>query len=584
MITVYYLPASASFTSSATVYLDAPPSPPITVFSDVTLQIVSGAYNVYTGSSVAASYPVNDTVVYYNIEPASISGDDPLPPTQSSFPVAYSFTPSTTTPTNTDTFTIVNPLYSASFSESLAGGGELFSVNENSIVTLTGSGQFYTSAITIINTSTGVTASYVTASNTPISASFSGSSFFDRYSILASTETLAGFNITFSSSANIPVSPTGSLDAWNTYLNTTASLVSSNGNTFSIAGGDISAYTTLNITSSGVTALSTYGMTGLTSYNLYNNKLTSIPSTVTAVQLTSCNLNTNLITGSLSLDNFNNGITYLNVSNNKLSGSIPNPSSSYNLLTYDLHDNYFTGSIDLQGCYNLAYFNASNNRLSGSFNIENTGNITYFSASNNHLVGNIPALSVVSYPIQYFNVSNNKLTGSLDISYATYLKYLDVSNNNLTGGVSSFTNAFLEYFNCSNNQMTASFPLLQTVDLTFTTASFVSYYNISNNNFYGTINYGEFYNAALETFICNDNQLDNYTPVQYSSRLKINNFLAQNNVLASSAVDAILYDLDASPIVSGTVNLSGTGNQSPSATGYTYTASLKSKGWTVYTN
>ena len=142
----------------------------------------------------------------------------------------------------------------------------------------------------------------------------------------------------------------------------------------------------------------------------------------------------------------------------------------------------------------------------------------------------------------------------------------------------------MQYFNCSNNLLSGSFPYLQTIELQLAPTSSLYYFNISNNNFSGTIDLYD-YKDNLQTFLCNDNKLDKY--YFYTGSLpfiKLTNFNAFNNLLSSSAVDNILYDLDYSGLVSGTVNLSGSGNQSPTSTGYTYTASLKSKGWTVYTN
>lgn len=56
---------------------------------------------------------------------------------------------------------------------------------------------------------------------------------------------------------------------------------------------------------------------------------------------------------------------------------------------------------------------------------------------------------------------------------------------------------------------------------------------------------------------------------------------ATNNALPEAQVDAILADLDASGVVSGTVDLSGGTNAAPSAAGLASKASLVTKGWTV---
>jgi len=57
-----------------------------------------------------------------------------------------------------------------------------------------------------------------------------------------------------------------------------------------------------------------------------------------------------------------------------------------------------------------------------------------------------------------------------------------------------------------------------------------------------------------------------------------------NNVLVQSAVDAILAAFVAAGATGGTLNVGGSGNASPSATGLTDKSTLVSRGWTVTTN
>jgi len=91
-------------------------------------------------------------------------------------------------------------------------------------------------------------------------------------------------------------------------------------------------------------------------------------------------------------------------------------------------------------------------------------------------------------------------------------------------------------------------------------------------------------NTALTTFYCYSNQLTNWTGGTVSITLA--DFQAQNNLLTQAAVDAILAAFVAAGRNSGTriLNLGGTGNDTPSATGLTDKATLQSRGWTVTTN
>lgn len=570
MISLYYQPPSASVVSSIdVVYLDTTsPEYYVQTYSDITIVTGSGVYNLYTGSIVAATFPIENTVVYYSasfIQPPSA----PNLPTQSTYLVRYNFIPDTTITSSANTFTISGSEYVDNLSQSFDVKGTLLNTNTDYLVTLSGSGLFYTSSITITNSYTGITAAYITSSNNYISTSISSSTYINNFNIVAQTETLPYIRTVFSSSASVPVSPTSSLSAWNTYLNVTASLVSSSGNIFYIVGGNLSTVGTISITGSGLNDFYSFKTTDLISCSFYNNRLTNYPnSLLSAFNLVYLNLDTNLITGSLpDLSNNDSLLTFI-ASNNSISGSIPNPSSSYSLQRYDVKNNYLTGGIDLSRCFNLQYFDASNNNLSGSFTLldgvayENIGNI------------------------QHLDVNSNYLSGEVDISDLTNLRYLDISNNRFTGSVTSFGNWSLQHFNCSNNLLSGSFPILQTIELEYAPVSSLQYFNIGSNNFNGTIDVTD-HRPSLQTLICNDNKLTDYISLYstYSSSFQsLTYFNATNNLLSSSAVDNILRDLDISGLINGTASLAGTGNGSPSGTGYLYTASLKTKGWIVSTN
>jgi hypothetical protein len=91
-------------------------------------------------------------------------------------------------------------------------------------------------------------------------------------------------------------------------------------------------------------------------------------------------------------------------------------------------------------------------------------------------------------------------------------------------------------------------------------------------------------NNFLQNFFCNNNQLDSFQGGTVSSLL--GTFLAQNNLLSSSAVNNILAAFVAANKTTGTctLNLGGTGNAAPTGQGITDKATLVSRGWTVTTN
>jgi len=514
MTLLYYQPASASFSSSIQAVSTDPlaPFPNIIEYNNITLITGSGVYNIYTGSIILATYPIEDTIIYYSSSylPNTVAVE--IPPTQSTFLTQYIFTPNIIVTSSNDVFTISGSLYTASFSQSSAAGGISLNLNTNYLTTISGSGLFYTSSLIIINTSTGITSSYITASNTYISSSFSGSLSTDSYIILAKTETLSGFMATFSSSADIPVLPTGSLVSWSAYLNATASYISSSGNTFYLAGGNLSTINSIIITGSALINFNTYGITELTSCSFYNNKLSTFPNVLTASNLQYFNVESNLISG--SIPSLPSNIRAFIAQNNKLSGSIPNLSSSYSLQHFDVSNNYITGNINLTNCYNL----------------------------------------------QYFDVNNNLLSGSVLITGSENLKYINISNNNqLTGSLPNLSNLYnLTYINYSYTSMSGNIPSIASCSL-------------------------------LTDFICEYNGSNNVNPQEYKFTetfpSTLLNFQAFNaNFRKTDSIENILYGLDAGGGISGSVNLSGSNNAVPSFIGYSYTASLKNKGWTVYTN
>ena len=128
------------------------------------------------------------------------------------------------------------------------------------------------------------------------------------------------------------------------------------------------------------------------------------------------------------------------------------------------------------------------------------------------------------------------------------------NGNQLTGAIPSLSaNTALTIFYCQDNQLTGSIPSLSA-------------------------------NTALTLFICHNNQLTGWSGGTVSNTL--GDFQAQNNLLTQAAVDAILAAFVAANRTTGTriLNLGGTGNAAPSATGVTDKNTLISRGWTVTTN
>jgi len=151
------------------------------------------------------------------------------------------------------------------------------------------------------------------------------------------------------------------------------------------------------------------------------------------------------------------------------------------------------------------------------------------------------------------------LTGSLSSSLLSkmtniYLFYLHV--NKITGKIPSLSNnTKLQYIQFWDNKLTGNIPDIST-------------------------------NTILRVIRVYSNNLTGFEGGTVSSTL--GDFQAQNNLLTQTAVDAILSAFVAAGRTSanGTCNLElgGTGNATPSATGLADKATLVSRGWTVTTN
>ena len=166
-----------------------------------------------------------------------------------------------------------------------------------------------------------------------------------------------------------------------------------------------------------------------------------------------------------------------------------------------------------------------------------------------------PESLITSGTLQRIHCNSNQLTGSIpSLSANTALTIFYCYNNQLTGSIPSLSaNTSLTSFYCYSNQLTGSIPSLSA-------------------------------NTALTIFYCNNNQLTGFSGGSVSDTL--GDFQALNNLLTQAAVDAILAAFVAANKTTGIriLNLGGTGNATPSATGLTDKATLVSRGWTVTTN
>jgi hypothetical protein len=562
MINLYYTPASGSVSSSLSVISNSSIISNI-VYTNVTLEITASAYEssgsdftstvgdlrtyIKSGSAILASFPTSETnIIYTNLfqSPAT-----PLPFT-SSFNIDWSFTPST----SSDVFKIYNSTtstYTLIQSQSYYYGSVTLNVGDNYKIIVSGSNQFYTSSITIQNNSTKDTL-YYTSSNSYLTASFSSSNQ-NSYVIIASTSTLPYIQLSYSGT---PVTPTSSLDAWNTYLDITASSIINSGSSVYLTGGTLDMLPSFSLSdpkSKDFTNFYSYGLYSLISCSIIDGTLLNIPNISVLPTLLYLDCSRNTISSSLPNLSNNSGLIYFNCSSNNITGSIPSFTSSGYPYYFNCSNNKISGSIpNLANLYNLQYFDCSYNLMSGSIlssSLDNCYNLEYFYCHQNSLTGSIPDLSKC-YVLEEFNCKDNKISGSIPIlSSSVNLKYFNCKNNRISGSIPNLDyNTILDTFICSNNNLTGSIPSLASA-------------------------------SVLTYFECASNNLSNYISGSVSPTLLY--FSAESNSLSQTAIDGLLQDFDNAGGINGYLNLSGSSNAVPSTT--TRYTNLINKGWVVYT-
>ncbi|KHN14053.1 LRR receptor-like serine/threonine-protein kinase ERL1 [Glycine soja] len=208
--------------------------------------------------------------------------------------------------------------------------------------------------------------------------------------------------------------------------------------------------------------------------NLHNldislNHLESLISNITwPKQLVYLNLTNNHITGSLPQDIGDRlpNVTSLFLGNNLISGSIPNSLCKINLYNLDLSGNMLSGenpdcwrdsqglnevnlsSNNLSGVIpssfgnvsTLEWFHLNNNSIHGGFpsSLINLKHLLILDLGENHLSGIIPSwIGNISSSMQILRLRQNKFSGKIpsQLCQLSALQILDLSNNDLMGSI-----------------------------------------------------------------------------------------------------------------------------------------------------
>ncbi|XP_058080651.1 receptor-like protein EIX2 [Magnolia sinica] len=171
-------------------------------------------------------------------------------------------------------------------------------------------------------------------------------------------------------------------------------------------------------------------------------------------------------------------ISSLNLSNNEISGQLPNPLRMYPRAYIDLSSNHFSGPIPciLNGAIVL---DLSKNQFSGPFprNFTSTmPTLSFFSVAGNQISGRIPSSFEGMNFLNVLDLSQNNLSGiiPLTLGYCVALDALDLSKNRLSGGIPRSLGRLrgLQTMHLSDNGLSGEIPLslkncasLKTLDL-----------------------------------------------------------------------------------------------------------------------
>ncbi|GJS77757.1 putative leucine-rich repeat protein [Tanacetum coccineum] len=197
------------------------------------------------------------------------------------------------------------------------------------------------------------------------------------------------------------------------------------------------------------------------------------------------NLSSNQIYGALP-DLMYGDQPYFDLSYNKFSGPLPLfPSNTYNLV---LNNNVISESISvLRNLTDTVNIDLSNNQLSGELPDfwMNFTRLLYLNLENNIFSGRIPIL--MGYLLNdMLSMRNNSLTGELPSSLKNWarIQFLDLGENNLSGRIPAWIGnslSELRVLSLPSNRFHGSMPT------SICTLSKMQILDISSNNFSGTI-------------------------------------------------------------------------------------------------
>ncbi|KAJ9678860.1 hypothetical protein PVL29_020910 [Vitis rotundifolia] len=163
--------------------------------------------------------------------------------------------------------------------------------------------------------------------------------------------------------------------------------------------------------------------------------------------------------------NLTSGICTFNISNNQITGTLPNLSSKFGYPLYiDMSSNYLEGSIPQLPSL-LAWLDLSHNKFSGSITLLCTvanSYLVHLDLSNNLLSGELPNCCPQWKSLIVLNLENNQFFGKIPKSFGSLqlIQTLHLRNNNLIGELPSSLKKCksLSFIDLAKNRLSGKIP------------------------------------------------------------------------------------------------------------------------------
>lgn len=231
----------------------------------------------------------------------------------------------------------------------------------------------------------------------------------------------------------------------------------------------------------------------------------------------------------------------LDVSQNNLTGNLPERLAGMHIEELGLNDNSFHGEIpeSLATSPNLSVLNLFNNRFSGNLPVDlgRYSDLTIVDFSGNELVGPLPPYLCYRKKLGHLCTFGNKLTGPIPTSYGDCdsLNYIRMFGNNLSGPVPVGFWGFsgLTFLQLNDNNFDGSIPP------SIAKARVLTDLRIAGNNFSGEIPTGICQLKELVALDASRNKFSNKMPSCMTELSKLQSLNLGDNMLTGEILEGV---------------------------------------------